>query len=910
MLGETPRIINHSKKEYQGRKQNWDIGQFSNGTMVFANTGGLLLYDGDSWQLKTLPHEQIIRTICIDNDRIFVGAYGEFGYWYPDENGLLTYRSLSEENDHLEIHDEEIWKIVRQGEDILFQSFGTIYRFSDDTIYEVTPPHSIRLLHKVYGRDYLQVSGHGLMQLAPDDAFNVVLHDSLVSDYHIVGMEPWTHGSILVATARNGLFILSNDGTFRKWEIELADLLKSHQINKTKKLFNGQLVIGTISSGIYIIDSTGVELQHLNRSVGLQNNTVLSLFEDRDQNLWLGLDDGISHIRINDPIYYYTDLSGQVGTPYTALLHLDQLYIGTNQGLFSKEWSNTYSSNTQFKMLQNTQGQVWDLQRLDGQIFCGNNSGTFIIENQKATQISTVSGGWCLSQIPGRSDLLIQGTYNGLVRYEKSPDNTWVFAGLIDGFRDVTSRLAFDKEGWLWAANPYRGLHRLWLDEDFLTVDSVAAYGVENGLPNDYKVHLIELNDTLFFYVGDSYYHFDYEHCQFVTATGMLADLEGKIIPGACDDYFQVHENGVAYWQNNENIRDLSLSLVQGFEGIYSIDAESYLICLEDGYAIIDRNQKVPGGSDRNPLITAFQAWDRSGTPLLQLYGEDSMIGRDIQLKRNLRRLSITYASPDYFENHQFRYKLEGFDSDWSAWSSESDKEYTNLPPGEYHFKVQVNSGSSATGVSFVVLPAWYETWWAKVLTFAIVFYIIYLVKRLFEKRMLFQKRQLELQKQRALHHQRLDLENKLLENEVISKSRQLANSTMNIIQKNEVMMQLQDELKSMKTKMGKDLPDKQYHRLIRQIQQNISNNQDWKIFETNFNEVHDNFFKSLKKDHPNLTIGDLRLAAYLKMNLSSKEIAPLLNISVRGVENKRYRLRKKMKMGKEERLIDELIKY
>jgi DNA-binding NarL/FixJ family response regulator len=81
-------------------------------------------------------------------------------------------------------------------------------------------------------------------------------------------------------------------------------------------------------------------------------------------------------------------------------------------------------------------------------------------------------------------------------------------------------------------------------------------------------------------------------------------------------------------------------------------------------------------------------------------------------------------------------------------------------------------------------------------------------------------------------------------------------------------------------------------------------------VFEMNFNQVHEQFFKKLKADFPELTPGDLKLAAYLKMNLSSKEIAPLLNISIRSVENKRYRLRRKLNLEEEENLTEFMLRY
>ena len=124
---------------------------------------------------------------------------------------------------------------------------------------------------------------------------------------------------------------------------------------------------------------------------------------------------------------------------------------------------------------------------------------------------------------------------------------------------------------------------------------------------------------------------------------------------------------------------------------------------------------------------------------------------------------------------------------------------------------------------------------------------------------------------------------------EVENKSRELSNAALNLIRKNEVLQRLKDELLDARN------DPRALQKLARLIDNHLEGDHDWEVFEESFNRVHDDFFKRLMHDFPDLTPGDLRLAAYLKMNLSSKEIAPLLNISVRGVENKRYRLRKKL---------------
>jgi DNA-binding CsgD family transcriptional regulator len=133
-----------------------------------------------------------------------------------------------------------------------------------------------------------------------------------------------------------------------------------------------------------------------------------------------------------------------------------------------------------------------------------------------------------------------------------------------------------------------------------------------------------------------------------------------------------------------------------------------------------------------------------------------------------------------------------------------------------------------------------------------------------------------------------MKLKNEKLEIDIESKNRELAISTMSLIKKNEFLSTIKTELQA--NNNSSDLK-----KVIKIIDNNINNTDDWKLFKEAFDNADKDFLKLVKERHSSLTPNDLKLCAYLRLNLSSKEIAPLLNISPRSVEVKRYRLRKKM---------------
>ena len=122
----------------------------------------------------------------------------------------------------------------------------------------------------------------------------------------------------------------------------------------------------------------------------------------------------------------------------------------------------------------------------------------------------------------------------------------------------------------------------------------------------------------------------------------------------------------------------------------------------------------------------------------------------------------------------------------------------------------------------------------------------------------------------------------------------------MQMLQKNEMLITLRDELKELANMVDSETHKHDVIRLVRGINKEIDNEKQWHVFETHFESVHEEFLKRIKSEYPSLTPRELKLCAYLRMNISSKEISVLMNISTRGVEISRYRLRKKLKISRE----------
>ncbi|RZL45362.1 MAG: transcriptional regulator, partial [Pedobacter sp.] len=378
-----------------------------------------------------MPNRQIVRSVATStNGLIYTGSFGEFGYWsYQDKH--LTYKSLIKLIPKPYKITDEVWKIYVIGKKVIFQTFSTIYIHENGKIDVVKAPHPFLFVHFAGSRIFTEVLGKGLYELKGKTLISLT-GSEVLGTTGILSILPYKNNSFIIGTSKNGLFVY--DGvTFSPLVSNANSFLKTFQLNNGVKILGKYYAYGTILNGLIIINEDGNIIQKINKSSGLQNNTVLSLYADNEQNLWAGLDNGIDRIELNSPLYFYFDKAGQFGTVYSSIIAQNKIYLGTNQGLFVSPWP-PENSNFDFRLVQNSQGQVWDLSLIDNQLICGHNEGTFRIVGDNMEKISAVSGGWTIKKLNSNPNYLIQGTYTGLVIFIKNAQGNWQFSHKIEGF--------------------------------------------------------------------------------------------------------------------------------------------------------------------------------------------------------------------------------------------------------------------------------------------------------------------------------------------------------------------------------------------------------------------------------------------------------------------------------------------
>jgi len=838
------------------------------------------------------------------------------------------YTSLSDSLDSRFLHNDEIWRIIAHHDYIYFQSFASIYVYDREKIRIIHPEFSFVLLSEAHDRLFIHGVGRGLYELK-DTILTFIPGSEILADDEVKVVLPLPDKKYLIGAAAGGMYIY--DGTtFKPWEVPANELICRSEINNGITSRN-LIILGTIVNGIFVLDQNGDLLINLNSSNYLQNNTVLALCIDRHGNLWAGLDRGIDCIKLDSEIEFYTDPSGRTGSVFAAALRDQTLWIGTNQGLFRYQYDPLLGYSDAV-MVDGSQGQVWDLSEIDGDLLCGHTNGTYSIRNGRLVKISEINGGLNLRKIvPDDTKVLLQSTYNVFVVYRWGLKG-WEYSHLISGFLEPVFHFEFDHLGYTWAAHSGRGLFRIRFNNNLTSVKDIKYYGKNSGLPSDRNLSVSKIENRIVFTTGYAIYTYDDLHDTIIPYNLLNQKTDEfrkstRIIPVSGDKYWFIMGNQVALFRiENEEIEKvfsydfLRTGTFLGFNSAGTIPLKDslYLFCLDNGFALMNEANINLHKDSVNVIYRKIRVDSRAGRTIYLPLKPDN---RKVELAHSFRTLEFTFSSTDNSGFPEFSTRLEGIDDQWNPWTLVSVAAYSRLPAGHYNFLAKTKNirGTESPIMSypFRIRPPWYISTAALIIYFIIIISGIIVLRMAFIKRLENHKVKLEKEeaekrkKEQLLAEQELiRLKNEKLQSEVAHKNIQLADYTMNMIRKNELLIKLRNEIQRQKDEMRGPHPLNYYDKILKLIVRNISSEDDWNSFENHFDQAHENFFKRMKEEYPALTPSDLKLCAYLRMNLSSKEIAPLLNITLRGVEVRRYRLRKRLNMNTEENLIDFLLIY
>jgi len=933
-----PKIITYGNLEYRGGTQNWDIDQDENGILYFANNEGLLTFDGRHWKLYSLPHRTIVRSVKIDRaGKIYVGAQDEIGFFYPEKNGTLKFNSLKNLIPERDRQFSDIWDIFVLKNDVFFRANDRIFHLRDGVMRVYRPEGQWEFMGRSGGRLIAQ-DLRGIMAFQ-HGVWQVIARDRVLEKDHVTSVMEYGRDTLLVTTLKNGLYLMGND-FFTRQEGASDPLFRKHRIYSAVRVSKDWFAVASYSGGCYIINKNGEIQQHFSSAEGLYMNNLRSIFMDRNRNLWLGLDDGINFIAFNNAIkYIYPDKEKQTSS-YSAIINNKTLYIGTSNGIYSNLLTAgnpdlSYSKRA-FKEIKNTSGQVWSLREINNRVLAGHEDAALVISGDEASAIYSQPGTWLFEPLslfyPVKD--IIAGTYNGLQLIEFNK-GAFLDRGPVQGISETLRFLLYDNNS-VWASHPYRGIYRFRLSADHRKIIDKKLYTEQNGLPSSLGNYIAKIKNRIVIATQKGIYEFDERSDRFVPSVFLNPILKNRVYHYLKEDgdgniwFISYKKVGVVDFRSSADNKkysivyfpELNSQVVAGFENIYPYNNENVFIGSTKGLIHINYKKYLKNLRALDVILSSVKASGKNDSIIHGGYflrdGGISKVqdgNNVISLSKEYNSLHFEYSSSLYEQQHniEFSYQLVGFDSHWSDWSGKSEKDYTNLPHGDYTFRVKsrnnLGNESASVSFSFVIKPAWYETFWIYLLCLiCLVGFVVFLTGRQ-KKKYLKEQEYFRSQYLLEIEHNEKEivkLQNEKLEAEVNFKNKELATTSMHLAQKGQLLSKIKEELQPL-LKLD-PAPSDELKKVFRLLNEAERSDSEWEQFAVHFDHVHSNFLKKLKERFPALSSNDLKLCAYLKMNLTSKEIAQLMSITIRGVEVSRYRLRKKLQVSSDTNLFDYLL--
>jgi len=590
------------------------------------------------------------------------------------------------------------------------------------------------------------------------------------------------------------------------------------------------------------------------------------------------------------------------------------------------------------KPVGHSSGQVWNLCKIGDDLFCLHDRGLFLVKGSEMERIGNISGTWTCEQIMGKKNQMFVGVYDGMYVLEKQ-NGSWKVSHKIEGLFDSCRFFEQESSRVIWVFNSDKTL-RVELSADLKRAENIKSYGVTKGFPSERDIYVSKLNHKIYFATPKGAYEYNdksdcMQHSKEIdnllngtTTYSRLLEFNNHVISLShkeiCIANLRNYKKGAATVV--VPIELPGVELVQGAERIVPLNDSLMVIPNDYGFAML----KVPAQKIRKDYSRSMFV-----RKVFVSYPKDSLvyIGNFLGEKENTRipyahnSIRIEYAISSFTQGEEvsYQYRLNG--GEWSDFTVSLTKEYSNLPEGDYVFEVKavfLDGSSSADTFSFQILPPWYRTAIAYAIYLVLFLLALWYVYRWDDSRVKRKKEQVVVEKDKEIHHlekeyekekaikerQIMELEKEKLEYDLQHKSQEMANLMINFVRKNEMLTEIKADLYKVVSSMkGDGTRDAKQMLLVvnNKIDANIQSDELLKRIEDQFDLIHNNFMKHLGEKHPDLSLNERMMCAYLKMNLSSKEIAPLLNISIRGVETIRYRLRKKFELERDEGLTEYL---
>ncbi len=722
-----PFVQNFKPQDYAGYTQNWEVVQDNRGVIYVSNSLGILEYDGVSWRDIPSPRRSLVRAVTVGPDGlIYTGTWTDPAFLEADEYGELHFYSLRSK---LSADDKEPLAISTTktiGEDVWFVAPSRLLRWDGQAMHSI--PALSRFSFGPYTRNnsvFIFDNEEGLLRVKNDSLIH--LPGSKAPDGTlVVEIVPMSGSNFIYITRHNGLYQYDGE-RIRSFSTTAESYLKTQLPYKGKLLNDGRLAIATDNRGVIVLPTGGGNPQIVDRASGLQNNGVQNLFQDRQDGLWLPLTVGISRVDLTSSLSFFGDAHGTVGNINNFERHKGTLFISTLAGL-QRLVASTESYNWRLENVPGMSGDTRSMLSVGSSLLVANENGIYEYEN-------------------GRFRLIRKGFTSVLLQSAKNPDI--VFAGMEENLVILRK----DKKTSLWRYDRtilndvQQEIYDLVelsdgsLSIGFLTADVALArprvdseldydityLGSEQGLPDRSLGPVFNSKNGLFWEENPIFWTIESGRAKMDSSDypAILRNLK-KVTAASADDSGRIwltgeDDRGALLRYPNTHDRGATITEIRlpgDFINILSLEeTESGVVAWMGTPSRIFKfleSDVVPNDYSFPTLVRQIEYAD--STYFWEAPNRQITFPWKSGDEASLR---IHYAAPVYGStaHTQYRYQLDGFSEDWSLWTTETMKTYSNLFEGSYTFRVEARTEAgtnrSAGVFRFQISPPLYRTWWA-----------------------------------------------------------------------------------------------------------------------------------------------------------------------------------------------------
>ncbi|MBN2348099.1 MAG: hypothetical protein JXJ22_04640 [Bacteroidales bacterium] len=918
-----PFITSFSEKDFVVSNQNWDIVQDSRQVMYFANDYGILEFDGSNWSIIQVPlNRSITRSLAFGHNRLYVGGQDFMGF-IDTENGSIAMNSLVDLLPRQEQNFGTIWKIFNINNRILFFSWNALFIYNGSSFKIIKTPHPFKSCFKVGNRIFIH--GDELYELKAD-SLESLSGGSFFKDRNIAFITGFTDDELLIGFD-DGKMVKYNFKSVTPFYLSDTTILNNNRFLCGIHLNNSMFLAGTTDKGLIVFDRNGVVYKHITKSDGLGHNHIKQVFEDKIGNWWILNEKGIDIVEASSPLYNITIDPENPFSVYTSFLFKDKIFAGSHSGLYCAPWNRSLSKLT-FDKIPGTGDICWKLDTLGDRLYLCTADGLYEITTNKANHIFNGIGVWTLIRPSRHPEIVLAGTYEGLIMFRKKGESL-KFVKKLSGFSETSRVAEEDKDGNIWISHGLKGVYKIVLSAAADSIKEVHFYNSRKGFPSDLFINVFKINDEIIFGTQNGVYKYDKKsdsvvvHPIFGPLLGtsgqvkyMRQDTQGRIwcIAGEVTKILTMNSDG-SFSILNVPARKLSLDYYPGFENIFFFENGNALFGTKSGLVFFNYQIPFQPDNDFNLLITGVTSQINHEVlydERLAYFGDSTQV-KKVVIPFNQHSIRFDYTAC-YYENislTDYASYLEGYDEEWSDWTDTRFREFTNLSPGRYAFHVKAKNvyekESKENVFRFTILPPWYKKTVAYSMYILVAFLIIWIFFRLKTRHFEQEKKKIIEEQEKAREIDQIKYHEERLMIDLENKNKELAASAMKIIYKNEKMLEIKKLLENISPETKMEF-NNQLDSIKHFIEKELKDDH-WEDFELRFDQANNNFIQKLKELYPDLSHSDLKICAYLRMNLSTKEIAQILNMSIRGVETARFRIRKRMGLEQTDNLNDFILR-